>query len=104
MQNPFVRATLVAVFLSLMSGTGAAGPIERACLSSDRAGASRTLCGCIQQVADMTLQGGDQRRAAGFFKDPEKAHATWTSQTASDNAFWDRYKNFGATAEAYCAG
>lgn len=100
----FVQAAVVAVVLPLMSSMAAAGPIERACLSSDRDAANRSLCGCIQQVADMTLQGGDQRRAASFFKDPEKAHATWISQSASDDAFWDRYKNFGATAEAYCAG
>ena len=52
----------------------------------------------------MTLSGGDQRRAAKFFKDPESAHATWVSQKASDDSFWDRYKSFGRTAEAYCAG
>ena len=52
----------------------------------------------------MTLSGGDQRRAAKFFKDPEAAHATWVSQSASDDAFWERYKSFGQTAEAYCAG
>ena len=52
----------------------------------------------------MTLQGGDQRRAAKFFNDPDRAHETWMSQRESDDAFWERYKNFGATAEAYCAG
>ena len=86
------------------AGLAIAGPIERACMASDRGAGKRTLCGCIQQVADMTLQGNDQRRAAAFFKDPEKAHSTWTSQSSADDAFWDRYKNFGTTAEAYCAG
>jgi hypothetical protein len=104
MKNSIVLATAVAVFPSLMAGFAAAGPIERACMGSDRAGASRALCGCIQQVADQTLQGSDQRRAAAFFDDPEKAHATWISQSSADDAFWDRYKNFGTTAEAYCAG
>ena len=52
----------------------------------------------------MTLSGGDQRRAAKFFKNPEAAHATWISQSKPDDAFWDRYKSFGQTAEAYCAG
>jgi len=52
-----------AAFLPLMSSIAAAGPIERACMASDR-GASRALCGCIQQAADMTLSGGDQKRAA----------------------------------------
>jgi hypothetical protein len=104
MQYTFLRAASVAVLLSVTPGIAAAGPIERACMGSDRGAASRALCGCIQQVADMTLQGGDQRRAAAFFKDPEKAHSTWISQSSSDDAFWDRYKNFGSTAEAYCAG
>ncbi len=102
MKKSVVKATVVALFLPFSANLAAAGPIERACLGTDRG--NRALCGCIQQVADMTLQGGDQRRAASFFKDPERAHATWISQSASDDAFWDRYKNFGATAEAYCAG
>lgn len=101
MMRSFVLAAAVAFVTPMMAS---AGPIERACLGSDRRAASRALCGCIQQVADMTLQSGDQRRAASFFKDPEKANATWLSQSAADDAFWDRYKNFGATAEAYCAG
>lgn len=96
-------AAAAAIFLPVMSGVAAAGPIERACMASDR-GANRSLCGCIQQAADMTLSGGDQRRAAKFFKDPDVAHATWVSQSASDDAFWDRYKQFGAAAEASCAG
>ena len=99
----FARAAAVAVFLPLMSGMASAGPIENACMSSDRGG-NRALCGCIQQAADMTLSGGDQRRAAKFFKDPEAAHATWISQSKSDDAFWDRYKSFGQTAESFCAG
>jgi hypothetical protein len=96
-------AAVAAVFLPLLSSAAMAGPIERACMASDRGG-NRSLCGCIQQAADMTLSGGDQRRAAKFFKDPERAHQTWVSQSASDDAFWDRYKEFGQTAEASCAG
>jgi hypothetical protein len=98
-----VLAAAVVAILPVMSTSVVAGPIERACMASDRGG-DRSLCGCIQQAADMTLSGGDQKRAAKFFKDPEVAHATWISQKASDDAFWDRYKQFGATAEAYCAG
>ena len=96
-------AAAFAALLPAMTSLAAAGPIERACMASDR-GASRSLCGCIQQAADMTLSGGDQRRAAKFFKDPEAAHSTWVSQSKSDDAFWERYKSFGQTAEAYCAG
>ena len=96
----FVAAATV---FSVMAAGAIAGPIERACMASDRGG-NRSLCGCIQQAADLTLSGGDQRRAAKFFKDPEAAHATWVSQSSSDDAFWDRYKSFGSAAEAYCAG
>ena len=99
-----IRMLAVAVVASgvMLSGAVVAGPIERACMASDRGG-NRALCGCIQQAADMTLTGSDQRRAAKFFKDPEAAHATWISQTKADDAFWERYKSFGQTAEAYCA-
>ncbi|MFN5999196.1 MAG: hypothetical protein ACK47C_02465 [Paracoccaceae bacterium] len=99
----YILAAAGAASFALVTGMATAGPIERACMSSDRGG-NRSLCGCIQQAADMTLSGGDQKRAAKFFKNPEAAHATWTSQSKSDDAFWDRYKSFGQTAEAYCAG
>ena len=101
--KPYVLLAAAAAFFPMMSSVAVAGPIERACMASDRGG-NRSLCGCIQQAADMTLSGGDQRRAAKFFKDPEAAHATWVSQSKSDDAFWDRYKSFGQTAEAYCGG
>lgn len=101
--KPIAFAAVFAALLPAMTTLASAGPIERACMASDR-GANRSLCGCIQQAADMTLSGGDQRRAAKFFKDPEAAHATWISQSKSDDAFWERYKSFGQTAEAYCAG
>lgn len=95
---------LAALVFPVMSALAEAGPIERACLRSDRDAANRRVCSCIQQVADMTLRGSDQRRAAKFFSDPDRAHETWMSQRASDDAFWERYKTFGATAEATCAG
>lgn len=101
MMKSFALAAVLAVVLPASLAT--AGPIQRACMASDRAAANRALCGCIQQAADATLSGSDQRRAAKFFKDPEAAHATWVSQTKADDAFWERYKAFGATAEAYCA-
>lgn len=101
--KPYVIVVAAAALFPAMSSVAMAGPIENACMASDRGG-NRALCGCIQQAADMTLSGGDQRRAAKFFKNPEAAHATWISQKASDDAFWDRYKSFGQTAEAYCGG
>lgn len=92
-----------ALALSLLSGAAFAGPIEKACNRSDRKAANRPVCNCIQQVADMTLQNTDQRRAAKFFTNPDKAHAAWMSKSSRDDAFWDRYKQFGAYAERYCS-
>ena len=103
MMKPSVLAALAAVVLSLFAyPAAAAGPIEGACLRSGRDAANRALCGCIQQVADVTLGNADQRRAAKFFRDPDMAHAVWISQRPADDAFWDRYKEFGAMAESNC--
>ena len=79
-----------------------AGVIERACLNSDRPAANRSLCGCIQGVADATLTRAEQRRAAKFFSDPHMAQVVRQSDAASDEVFWQRYKAFGATASNYC--
>lgn len=100
------RTYFVAVASALMLSVAApvfAGPIESACLRSDRKQANRQVCGCIQQVADMTLRGADQRKAASFFKDPDRAQKVKMSKSASDDAFWERYQAFGEQAEAYCA-
>jgi hypothetical protein len=96
-----IAASLLAFSLPM---SAMAGPIESACLKSDRKQANRSVCGCIQQVADITLQGGDQRKAAKFFRDPDQAQKVRMSKTDRDNEFWARYKNFGETAAAYCAG
>jgi len=104
MKPIMLAAALVALALPLSATIAAAGPIERACLGSDRKAANRATCGCIQQVADMTLRGSDQRRAAKFFTDPDQAQETRVSKSDRDNEFWARYKAFGAQAEAYCAG
>lgn len=104
MKKPVLLATLAVLSLSLFSAMAAAGPIQSACIRSDVPAATRAMCGCIQQAADQTLSNADQRRAATFFKDPDKAHKVWLSKSEKDDEFWERYKNFGATAEAYCAG
>ncbi len=80
-----------------------AGPIDSACVRTDRGARNAALCGCVQQVANMTLSRSDQRRAAGFFKNPHEAQEVRMSKSDRDNAFWARYKNFTTTAEAYCA-
>ena len=104
MKKPIFLATAVALAIPLFITAASAGPIESACNRSDRKAANPGLCGCIQQVADMTLRGSDQRRAASFFKDPDKANTVWLSKSKSDDDFWERYKAFGAQAEAYCGG
>ena len=35
--------------------------------------------------------------------DADEAQQVRMSKSDADNAFWARYKNFAATAEAYCA-
>jgi hypothetical protein len=101
--KPVVLAAFAAVTVSLTSSAAFAGPIERACMRSDRQQASRQVCACIQQVADMTLRGSDQRKAAAFFTNPDRAQKVRMSKSDADNDFWRRYKAFGDQAEAQCA-
>ncbi len=93
---------IAAAIVAFGAGLAYAGTIERACLKSDRKAANRNLCGCIQQVADATLTGRDQRLAAKFFKDPHMAQEIRQSDNSSHEVFWKRYKAFGATAQSYC--
>lgn len=99
----FHRAVIALAALILTAPLASAGPIDSACLRSDRGARNAPLCGCIQQVANMTLSNADQRRAAGFFRDPHKAQEVRMSKSGADNAFWTRYKRFASTAEGYCA-
>lgn len=80
------------------------GPISRACLASDRRARNARLCGCIQTVADRSLSGSDQRKAARFFSDPQRAMDVKMSKTAADDAFWDRYRAFASRSEGMCRG
>jgi hypothetical protein len=104
MKKPVLLALCAAIAIPVLTSFAHAGPIENACNHSNRKQASRQLCGCIQQVANQTLRRSDQSRAASFFKNPDKAHKVWMSKSKSDDAFWERYKAFGAQAEAYCTG
>ncbi|KAJ56151.1 hypothetical protein ACMU_10390 [Actibacterium mucosum KCTC 23349] len=79
-----------------------AGKIERACNQSDRKAATRSLCGCIQDAADLVLSTKDQSLAAKFFSDPHKAQEIRQSDNRSHESFWKRYREFGDTAEAFC--
>lgn len=99
MKTPTLCAALIAVVLPTLA---MAGPVERACMRSDRASANSQVCSCIQRAADATLSGSEQRRAARFFADPDQAQTTRVSRSNSDNAFWTRYRAFGQAAQAYC--
>ena len=103
MMKPVLLAASAALVFAMSGGFAAAGPIERACMGSERKAANRAVCSCVQQVADMTLRGGDQRKAASFFKDPDRAQKVRMSKSDNDNDFWRRYKAFGEQAEVYCA-
>ena len=80
----------------------ATGPIYSACMASDRSQASRAQCGCVQAVANQSLAADDQRRGAGFFKNPHLAQEVRTSDRAMDERFWLRWKAFGDSAAQIC--
>ena len=86
-----------------VSSAPAGDLIRKACLKADRAGASRTICNCIQQVADTRLKHKEQKMAASFFKDPHKAQLIRQSDRHSHEVFWTRYKEWGAAAEEACS-
>lgn len=107
MGRGIMKKTLIAAAAGLMlvgPQSVFAGPIENACLRSDRSQATRAMCRCIDSVAQTTLTRSEQRRAASFFSDPDRAQQVRMSKTVRDNEFWGRYRAFGASAEQYCAG
>jgi len=99
-----MRVFGLALGLALcLAGQGSAQSIERACLKSDRYAKTRALCGCIQQAADLMLSTDDQQLAASFFRDPHKAQEIRQSGHRNNERFWDRYKEYAATAVKYCS-
>lgn len=82
----------------------ASGPISTACMRADRKSASRSLCGCVQAVANRELSNRDQSRAAKFFAEPQKAQDTRQADGAGSEAFWKRYKAFAGRAASSCRG
>jgi uncharacterized protein len=93
--------TLMAVAVLTVSASQA-GTIESACNKSERS-ASRSLCSCIQKVADVKLSRKDQKMAAKFFSDPHLAQETRQSDNRSKEQFWVRYKDWGQTAARSCS-
>jgi len=96
-----MRFVILALCLTL-SLPAQAALIERACLKADRPAASRPLCRCAQGAADRTLTARDQRLAATFFKDPDKAQEIRQSDNRTHDAFWQRYKEFLDQALTSC--
>lgn len=80
----------------------ARGPIQRACMASDRKQASAARCGCVQAVANRELTSADQRRGASFFANPQRAQDTRQSDNATSEAFWLRWKAYGEAAGRLC--
>ena len=100
-----MKYTLMSAIMSLallVPAAAVAGPVENACNRSDRPGANRALCRCIDAVASQTLTRSEQRRAARFFANPDDAQSVRMSRTAADNEFWRRYRAFGEAAERNC--
>lgn len=99
----FVMASAVALMLvAALPDTSFANTMNRACLRSDRDGATRKMCRCIQKVANKSLSRADQKLAASFIKEPHKAQEIRQSNRRSHEIFWKRYKAFGETVTSSC--
>ncbi|MEM9756607.1 MAG: hypothetical protein AAF914_11470 [Pseudomonadota bacterium] len=96
-----MRGVWVAVFVFAASAA-AANPVTDACLAAGRA-ADPALCSCIGAAATITLSERDQRRAAGFFRDPQAAQDMRRSDRSQDERFWQRYVSFTQIAEDLCS-
>jgi hypothetical protein len=83
-------------------GGGVSGEVGRACMTAGRDAASPTLCSCIQGVANQSMSGPDQRRAARLLGDPDEAEKVRSSDGFRDESFWEHYRAFAARAEAIC--
>lgn len=100
MMRQLASFAVVTVALALPA---AAGPIEQACLRSERSQGQNALCGCIQDAANMTLTEKDQKLAASFFDDPHRAQEVRQSKSNRMEKFWERYENFSVAAESFCS-
>ncbi|WP_299351850.1 hypothetical protein [uncultured Shimia sp.] len=103
MKTVFCAILMAGLMVSIAPAPAAAGTMSNACMKSDRKAKSRKLCRCMQQVADRELSRRDQKLAASFFKDPQKAQDTRQSDKRSQEQFWKRYKAFGNTFAASCS-
>jgi hypothetical protein len=98
----FLMAGALASMVACGGGRVVDGDLSQACLAANRSAASPALCSCIQQVANQSLSGSDQARAASFFADPQLAQDTRQSDRPADERFWTRYRAFTDLAEQIC--
>ncbi len=98
----FVLGAVAAVAACGGGSPTVRGQISEACMDGGRSAASPALCSCIQQVANQSLSGRDQSRAAVFFDDPQLAQDTRQSDNSRDEAFWLRYKSFTELSTQIC--
>ncbi len=98
------RHLVLAATLALAAcgGGRVTGDVSKACMSAGRQAANASLCSCVQQAANQSLTAAEQRRAAAFFADPQRAQDTRQSGSTSDRNFWTRYRAFVTRAEAMC--
>lgn len=97
-----VLVLLAGLALAGCGGGGASGTIGAACIRADRSAATPALCTCVQRVANQSLSAADQRRAAEFFANPDRAEQVRRSSAQRDDEFWDRYRAFADRAAATC--
>lgn len=97
-----MKYLILAVGLTTLAGAAQAASIRNACMSSAQA-ANPRVCSCIQMAADQTLTRRDQKLAATFFGNPDKAEEVRMSKRSNHEAFWQRYKAFGAYATSLCS-
>lgn len=102
MKSLFSAAAAAALLCWTIPAPADAGTLTRACLKSDRSGATRSMCRCIQKVANGALTRNDQKLAASFFSDPHKAQVVRQSDSRSHEKFWLRYKDFGSAVSSSC--
>ena len=97
-----MKHLLIGAVLGFLALPAHAGMIQNACLTAERRG-DPGLCACIQAAADRTLSKSDQKLAASFFRDPDRAQEIRRSDRRAHEVFWERYRAFGEVAEAFCS-
>lgn len=97
-----IICTVLLAFPATTPAYAALGSIDRACRKADRNAASPKLCGCIQKVADSSLNRRERYTVSKWFENPQKAQDTRQSKRQSDKKLWLRYKAFGERARRTC--